>query len=86
MNQSEMTIYLRKLIAKAGIKARVRKLANSRTGIQVFTVAHEVEFTHEEQRFIRTTAQANKLTLIRGLAIDTDRMTDPAGMEFHTTF
>ena len=75
--------HFRHLLKREGIKARCRCLPNSKTAIQVFTIAHDVKFSEDEQRMIRFMAKCNKLTLTRGLEIDVDRMTDPNGMEFH---
>lgn len=84
-HHSEMTAHLRKRIAAEGIKARVRKCPGHKTGIQVFPVAYGLEFTETEQRFIRNLAKINGLTLVRGLEIDVERMTDGHGMDFHTS-
>lgn len=83
MTQSEAAKHLRKRIRVAGIQARVRQLPASKTGLQVFPAAYGVEFSAEEQRQIRIIAQVNQLTLVRGMAIDTERNTDPFGMEFY---
>lgn len=76
MDQTLMTKHLRHIIKRDGIKARVRKLANSRNGIQIFPIAHDVRFTEDEQHQIRHMAKVNGLTLVRGLPIDVERMTD----------
>lgn len=80
---TETVAHLRNLISKEGIKARVRKLASSKSGFQVFPIAYGIEFTEAEQRFIRNVAKINGLTLVRGMEIDVERMTDPHGMEFY---
>lgn len=80
--RKDMTAHLRTRIAAKGIKARVRMCPAGKS-IQVFPPSFEAEFTHDEQRFIRALAVANKMTLVRGLPIDIERMTDPHGMEFH---
>jgi hypothetical protein len=80
---TETVAHLRKLVSKEGIKARVRKLVASTSGIQVFPTAYGIEFTEAEQRFIRNVAKINGLTLVRGMEIDVERMTDPHGMTFH---
>ena len=82
LTTKEMTAHIRKRIKVAGIKARVRMTSGSTGGIQVFPVAHEIEFTEDEQRQIRFLAKTNKLTCVRGVEIDVERMTDPHGMEF----
>lgn len=82
-HHTDMTAHLRKLIAKEGIKARVRKTPGCKVSIQVFPVAYGLEFAEAEQRFIRTLAKVNGLTLVRGLEIDVERMTDGHGMSFH---
>lgn len=83
MTQAEATKHLRKRIQVAGIKARVRQLPASKTGLQVFPIAYGVEFSVAEQRTIRLIAQVNNLTLARGMAIVVDQDTDPFGIEFH---
>lgn len=83
-HHTEMTAHLRRKIAAEGIKARVRKW-NNNGGIQVFTVAHNIEFTEAEQRYIRNLAKVNGLTSVRGLEIDVERMTDQHGMVFFTS-
>lgn len=82
--RKEMTAHLRARIAASGIKARVRMAPGAYSkSIQVFPPAYEIEFTHDEQRTIRTIAKSNKLTFVCGIEIDIERMTDPHGMEFH---
>lgn len=83
MTQAEATKHIRNRIRVSGIKARVRQLPASNTGIQVFPVAYGIEFSAEEQRKIRLIAQVNELTLVRGMSIEIDRDTDPNGMEFY---
>lgn len=81
--QKELTKHLRTRIAKNGINARVRMLPASETGIQVFPSAYGLTFSETDQRAIRQIAKINNLTLVRGMEINVDLMTDPNGMEFH---
>ena len=74
---------MRAAMRAAGIDARCRVLKGSRTAIQVFPTAYETPFAEPAQRTIRAMAVTRRLTLVRGLPIDVERMTDPHGMEFH---
>lgn len=74
--------HLRHLLKRDGIAARCR-VAPGGGSVQVFPVAHGIEFSDDHQRHIRTLAVHNKLTCVRGLLIDVERMTDPHGMEFY---
>jgi hypothetical protein len=75
--------HFRHLLKREGIKARCRAIPGSGNAIQIFPVAYGLEFDETTQRTIRTLATYNKLTCVRGLPIDIERMTDPHGMEFH---
>lgn len=81
-NLKQMTAHLRGRISHEGIKARVR-MAPGGGSIQVFPVAYDISFTEDEQRTIRFIAKVNKLTLVRGMEIQVEQMTDPSGMEFY---
>ena len=78
----EMTAHIRNRVAKAGIKARVR-MAPGGGSIQVFVPQYGLEFSESEQREIRLIAQVNKLTLVRGMPIVLDQMTDPHQLDFY---
>ena len=80
---THLASHFRHLLKRDGIKARCRVAPGSSKAIQVFPIAYGVEFDEQTQRHIRFIAECNKLTLVRGLPIDVDRMTDPHGMEFY---
>jgi hypothetical protein len=79
---TEMAAHIRHLVKREGIKARVR-VTPGYSSIQVFPPKYEIEFSNEEQRKIRFIADCNKLTLVQGMKIDINRMTDPHGMQFY---
>lgn len=81
MNAKQMTAHIRSRIKAAGIKARVRFWPNGQ--IQVFGVTAQASFTEEEQREIRLIASVNRLTWVRGMAIDLEQMTNPHGFNFY---
>lgn len=78
----EMAKHIRKRIKAAGIKARVRKFDDNGC-IQVNAPVYGVEFTEDEQREIRHIAKCNRLTLVRGLPIDVEQMTNPEAFNFY---
>lgn len=81
--EKEMTKHIRTVLSVEGITARVRLIPGGKKGMQVFPTSYEAKFSEEEQKKIRTIAKANHLTLVRGIEIVIDRMTDPNGMEFY---
>lgn len=81
MNHKEMTAHIRKRIKAAGIKAKVRMWHGGH--IQVNASAYGIEFTEEEQREIRHIAICNKLTWVRDLPIDVNKMTNPHDFNFY---
>lgn len=80
-NATQCAAHFRHLLKRDGIKARCRTVSSG--AVQIFPVAHGLEFDEDTQRHIRTLAVHNQLTLVRGLPIDVDRMTDSYGMEFY---
>ena len=84
MNHLELTATVRKNIKAAGVKARCRKMFICGCEIiQVYTVKHGMEFTHDDQRKIKLIATSHGLTGVRGIKIDVERMTDPQLFEFY---
>jgi len=85
MTHKELTAHIRNRIKAAGIKAKVRMIDGNAGAkvIQVNVPEYGMEFSHAEQREIRLIAQVNKLTLVRGMEIDLDRMTDPHSFDFY---
>ena len=81
-NITHLAAHFRHLLKRDGIKARCR-VAPGGGGVQIFPVAYGVEFNEDTQRHIRTLAVLNKLTLVRGMAINIEQMTDYHGMEFY---
>lgn len=79
----EMAAHIRDLIKKENIKARVRITAPYINSIQVFTRKYEDNFSAHEQRIIRNIAKCNGLTLVRGMPINVEQMTDPKHFEFY---
>lgn len=82
-NATHCASHFRHLLKRDGIKARCRVPPGNSKAIQIFPVAYGVEFDEDTQRHIRTIAIYNKMTLVRGLPIKADQMTDPHGMEFY---
>jgi hypothetical protein len=83
MSQKEMTAHIRKRIAKSGITASVRKYKSCGVNwIQVNVTNPEHEFTPCEQNAIKVIAQANGLTLCRGMEIRFDSSTNPQEFNF----
>lgn len=82
MTLKALTAHIRHRIAVAGIKARVR-MSPAGGAIQVFPVSHSAQFDEAAQRAIRHIAACNHMTLVQGMPIDVERMTDPHGMEFY---
>lgn len=83
MNHKEMTAHIRSRIKAAGIKAKVRMINScGHEYIQVNTPTFESRFNEDEQRSVRLIAIVNKLTLVRGLPIVLEQMTDANGFEF----
>jgi hypothetical protein len=81
LTHKEITAHLRKRIAVAGIKARVRLYeACGDRYIQVSGATFEAEFSEEEQRTIRQIAKTNGLTFAQGMEID--RRADDELQEF----
>lgn len=74
---------LRQQIRAAGIKARVRVSPASRRAVQINAPAYGVEFTETEQRTIRAIAVANSMTLVQGMPINVEQMTNPETFEFY---
>jgi len=71
MTHQEMTKHIRTRIKKAGVKARV--IAATSCGsqyIKVVTPSYEARWTEEETFQILLIAEANRLTLVRGMPID----------------
>jgi len=83
LNLVEMTAHIRRRIKAAGIKARVRKLDDG--CIQVFAPEYGVTFSDDQQREIRHIADCNRLTLVRGLPIVVEQMTNPETFNFYYT-
>lgn len=84
LGHKEMAKHMRNLIKREGINARVKM--NKACGYSYITVCvpeYNVQFTDEEQRKIRFIADCNKLTCIRGVKIDVNRMTDPMQIDFY---
>lgn len=74
---------LRTRVKDAGIRARVRITPGTRDGVQVFVPAFGMTFTDQEQRTVRRIALDMGLTLVQGLPIDVERMTDPRQFDFY---
>lgn len=84
MNHKELTAHIRNRIKVAGIKARVcMQESCGNKVIVVYGTAYEINFTEEEQRTIRLIAKTNRLTWVRGMEIDIERMTDPKCFKFY---
>lgn len=83
-NVTALAKHIRGRVKASGIKARVRIAPGSRDCIQVFPPAYEIHFTEAEQREIRLIAVVNGMTLVRGMPIAIEQMTDPCGMNFYT--
>lgn len=81
MNTNQVA-HIRNRIKAAGIKARVR-LAPGGGSMQVFAPAYGLVFSEEEQRQIRLIAKCNRLTLVRGMEIDIEQMTNPETFSFY---
>jgi hypothetical protein len=82
MTIQEMTKHFRGRVSASDIKARVR-VAPGGGQIQVFVPAHGMEFSAKEQKQIRLIAKCNLLTLVKGLEIDVDQMTNPHSFNFY---
>lgn len=85
MNHKEMTAHIRRRLSVSGIKASCRKqtICGARI-VSVSPPAHNVEFTEDEQRQILLIGKVNGLTLVRGLAIETEGpMVHPHGVDFY---
>jgi hypothetical protein len=78
-----LAAHFRHLLKRDGIKARCRVTPGSSKSIRIHPVAYGIEFDENTQRDIRTLAVHNRLTSVRGLPIDVERMTNPHGMEFY---
>lgn len=84
ISMKEITAHIRKRIKHEKIKARVyMSPTGSAHFIGVCPPAPGIEFSEHEQRTIRHIAKCNRLTWIRGMEIDVERMTNPFGMHFH---
>ena len=86
MNHKEMTAHIRRRLSASGIKASCRKqtICGARI-ISVSPPACDVVFTEDEQRQILLIGRVNGLTLVRGLAIETEGpMVHPRGVELYT--
>lgn len=87
LTHKEMTAHLRKRIKHEGIKARV--YMQEYCGCYVIAIdppVFEVEFSEDEQRKIRTMAVTNGLTLVQGMPINIEQMTDYKGFRFYFQF
>jgi hypothetical protein len=83
MNRKEMTAHIRNRIKIAGIKASVSKYTSCGVGfVRVAVSAADVVFSNDEQRKINIIAQANGMTLVRGLPIIIDQFTNPQEFNF----
>lgn len=80
LNTPEMAKHLRKRFKAEGIACRCKKAGAKE--IIVSVPAYGIEFSEDEQRKIRFIAKCNKLTSVRGLEIDIERMTDPHQIHF----
>lgn len=73
---------IRKELKIKNIKAKVR-ISPGGGSVQVNAPAYGVHFSEEDQRQIKTIAKSSGLTLVRGLEINIDRMTNPETFEFY---
>lgn len=83
MTITEKAAHLRSRIKHAGIKARVR-VAPGGGSIQVNAPAFGVEFDENAQRQIRFIAKVIGYTLVRGMEINVEQMTNPCEFNFYT--
>lgn len=84
MTHAEMTKHLRKRIAKAGIKARVRKsMSCGNAVIDVISPTFERTFSLEERQTIGLIAKVNGMTFARGLPIEGDVIGSPSQITFY---
>jgi hypothetical protein len=83
MSHKEMTAHIRARIKKAGISASVSKYESCGSKwIRVAVTAPDRNFTPCEQNAIKIIAQANGLTLARGLPIILHSSTNPQQFSF----
>lgn len=84
MTHKELAKHFRNRLRHEGIKARCDMMVSCGSkALRVFVPAFDATFSEDEQRVIRTIAKANGLTLVRGMEIDIERMTDPQSMHFY---
>ena len=78
LSHKEITKHFRNRLKINGVKARVRMLNTCGDKvIQVNATEYGKEFTEDEQRIVRQTAVNNGFTLVNGLPIDVEQMTNP---------
>jgi tellurite resistance protein len=83
-SHKELTAHFRNRLKAAGIKARCKMLTYcGERVIRIGVPTSDGRFTDDEQRVIRTIAQVNGLTLVQGMAIDVERMTDTQEATFY---
>ena len=85
LTATQMAAHIRKRIKLEGIKARVR-VSPATAAVQVIVPAHDARFTSDECRMIAFIAKCNKLTMVRGDAIDVDlhaQLTGAMQFDFH---
>lgn len=80
LSHKEMTAHIRKRIKVAGINAKIRMASGNEIVISAPT--YDYDFSEDEQRAIRHIAQCNNLTLVRGMRVNVEQMTNPHGFNF----
>jgi hypothetical protein len=83
MTAKETAAKIRATLKDQGIRARVRIAPGSKTEVQVYAIAHGVEFSEDHQRAIRTLGVSMGLTWVRGLPIVIEQMTNPFNFNFY---
>jgi len=84
MTLRQFTAHMRNRIKVAGIKAHVRgQVICGDERVYVSSVAYDIAFTEDEQRTIRSIAVANGCTLVQGMPIVIEQMTNPHDFFFY---